>query len=504
MKSFIARLGGTAFEGPLLKFANAISPMFTRSAAEERHFWLRQGLSRHMLEQLAPLRASILETSAFFSVPTSDWLIEPIGVASHDLESALTASLGQSKFDLVSAVSRVDLSFESDWSPLTSLSKRVLAKISNGELQVAFVLRGSMGTDRRMLPLLVWSKNSNGNLETQAITGVFSQFASGSQLHRDLERASGFDNLQNVTFPIDAVYLWVDGNDPGWTAKKAEHDASASASHGSAESRFISRNELYFSIRSLRDHARWVNKIWVVTDGQTPDLAELADSVTVIDHKDFIPSEYLPTFNSHAITANLHRIPGLSENFLYLNDDIFFGRNLHPGIWFDAFGRSIVRYTKTLLPGFETNKLSTIHRIRQNTVQLGHEAGYKTTTRSIQHGPHPLQKSVMNELWQKHQDRFDQTCRNKFRSETDIVPEWLHNFAAISSGRAFIGGYLTYRYVVLNAKASLPKIMGLFIRTLPSVLCLNDVAELGENELASEPVIENRLRLIAQLLETKK
>jgi hypothetical protein len=58
--------------------------------------------------------------------------------------------------------------------------------------------------------------------------------------------------------------------------------------------------------------------------------------------------------------------------------------------------------------------------------------------------------------------------------------------------------------VVLNAKASLPKIMGLFIRTLPSVLCLNDVAELGENELASEPVIENRLRLIAQLLETKK
>ena len=504
MKNQLAKLGGTALEGPLLKFAAAISPFMKHSPVEDRQFWLREGLSTEMQQRLEPLRTRILEIAGYFSVPSNSWLVKPIGVAEKDLKAVLARSLGNANFDLVSAVSRVDLSFESDWSPVTELPASTVAKIANHELQLAFVPKGTMGTDRRMLPLEVWKSTSRSNIASPAWNNVFAELAPGSDLGRDLDRASSFDNIFDIDFAVDAVYLWVDGSDPAWMAKKKQFDDAADASHGSAESRFISRNELYFSIKSLLQHARWVNKIWIVTDGQVPELGEFADMVTLVDHKDFIPGEYLPTFNSHTITANLHRIPGLSEQFLYLNDDIFFGRNLHPGIWFDTYGRSVIRYTKTLLPGFETKNLATIHRIRHNTVALGQSAGYKITTRSIQHGPHPLQKSVMSELWLKHSEDLERTCKSKFRSETDVVPEWLHNFAAISNARAFVGGKLTYRYVVINAKASLPKILGLFIRRLPSVLCLNDVSELKAKERASEAVVERRLSALAKLLEPKK
>ena len=42
-----------------------------------------------------------------------------------------------------------------------------------------------------------------------------------------------------------------------------------------------------------------------------------------MDHREIIEQEYLPTFNSHVIEANLHKIPNLSEHFIYFNDDVF-------------------------------------------------------------------------------------------------------------------------------------------------------------------------------------
>jgi hypothetical protein len=503
MKNLIAKLGGSALEAPMLKLASSIGPRFNRTIAEERQFWLREGLSVQMRQALEPLRRSILEHPNLFSVPTNNWLVNPIGIAAGDLGNTLPALCTSESFDLLQARARIDLSFESDWQLVTTTSDAFISDVKSRKIQLAFAPKGTLGVDRQMIPLEIWKKNSKGNLASPAWNNVFAEISSGHSKNLDLARADQFDNLYDVNFPIDAVYLWVDGSDPEWLAKKADYDNQPTTSHGSAASRFISRNELYFSIRSLLDHARWVNKIWVVTDGQTPDLGEFADLVTVIDHREFIPGEYLPTFNSHTITANLHRIKGLSEHFLYLNDDIFFGRSLHPGIWFDSLGRSVIRYTKTLIPGFEAKSVETIHRIRQNTVALGSASGYRTTTRSIQHGPHPLQKTVMAELWKRHAAELDVTCRSRFRSETDIVPEWLHNFAAISSAKAFVGGKLTYNYVVLNSKVALPKILALFVRRLPSVLCLNDVSELADHDRASESVIELRLRMLAKLLQTR-
>jgi hypothetical protein len=356
-------------------------------------------------------------------------------------------------------------------------------------------------TSKTLVPIEVWRKTPKGNFASSGWNGSVSELgpltADASLLSLDQNLAQR--SIHDVQFVVDAVYLWVDGSDPKWLKKKRKFSAEAD-SHGTSDSRFTSRNELYFSIATLLKNAPWINRIWLVTDGQTPDLGDLADRVTLVDHKKFIPKEYLPTFNSHVITSHLHRIKGLAENFLYLNDDILFGRPLTPSAWFDSHGRCLIRYTRTTLPGFSVRGVDVIHEARQRTVRSAIDAGLQISMRSIQHGPHPMRKSTMEQMWNRFGDELTATSRNRFRTQADLVPEWLHNFLAYSAGDAVIGGKLTYSYIVLNAKSSLAKIVNLALRRPPSVVCLNDVSEIAESDRASEQITEYRLTKIAALL----
>jgi hypothetical protein len=64
----------------------------------------------------------------------------------------------------------------------------------------------------------------------------------------------------------------------------------------------------------------------VVDDCQVPDFLNLDNpKIKIVKHSEIIDEQYLPVFNSAPIEASIHHIPGLSENFLYSNDDMFFG-----------------------------------------------------------------------------------------------------------------------------------------------------------------------------------
>lgn len=125
---------------------------------------------------------------------------------------------------------------------------------------------------------------------------------------------------------IDIVYTWVDGNDPKWKQKKA-HATDNLTPQVYEDARYQNMDELKYSLRSLFRYANWVNKIYIVVDDvQSPLFVNLENpKIQIVRHSDIIPAQYLPVFNSVAIEANLHHIPNLSENFLYLNDDVFFG-----------------------------------------------------------------------------------------------------------------------------------------------------------------------------------
>lgn len=121
---------------------------------------------------------------------------------------------------------------------------------------------------------------------------------------------------------IDFVVTWVDGSDESWQKQKAEYSGVDDYKNGAE--RYRDWDTLKYWFRGVEKYAPWVRKIHFVTCGQTPEwLNTENEKIHLVNHKDFIPAEYLPTFNSNAIEWNIHKIEGLSENFVYFNDDMF-------------------------------------------------------------------------------------------------------------------------------------------------------------------------------------
>jgi hypothetical protein len=147
---------------------------------------------------------------------------------------------------------------------------------------------------------------------------------------------------------IDIVYLWCDGSDPAFMTKKR----MAAARVGRVEhksntlARYTDSGELRFSLRSLEKYAPWINHVFIVTNDQVPLWLNTTNKkVTVVDQSQIIPKKYKPSllFSSPAIESYLHRIPNLSEHFLYANDDMFFGSDVEPWFFFDRKGNPIIR-----------------------------------------------------------------------------------------------------------------------------------------------------------------
>ena len=140
---------------------------------------------------------------------------------------------------------------------------------------------------------------------------------------------------------IDFVITWVDGNDPCWIAEKQKWERSAGFLHeDDANSDCGYRPDydmLRYWFRAVELFAPWVNKVFFVTCGQKPEwLNETCPKLKLVNHEDYIPSEYLPTFNSGVIELNYHRINDLSEYFVLFNDDMFLLQPLDEDYFFKS------------------------------------------------------------------------------------------------------------------------------------------------------------------------
>lgn len=154
--------------------------------------------------------------------------------------------------------------------------------------------------------------------------------------------------MENNPNDIDLVYLWVDGNDPVW---KAKHDAfigkTAETSPLNCKGRYANNDELKYSLRSIAQYAPWIRKIFIVTDHQQPEWLNTAHpKIQIIDHTEIMPAESLPCFNSSLIEHFLYKIPGLSEQFLFSNDDMYLNKEVAPEDFFNRDGFPIVRLTR--------------------------------------------------------------------------------------------------------------------------------------------------------------
>lgn len=258
--------------------------------------------------------------------------------------------------------------------------------------------------------------------------------------------------------PIDAVYTWVDGTDPAWRARRdaAMHETSdngtVAAVHPSAtdESRFCNSDELRYSLRSLHRSARWVRRIHLVTDGQVPSWLRRSDPrIHIVDHREILGGS---RFNSHAIESALHRIPGLAEHYLYLNDDVMFGRIAHPSDFFAAKGVS--RFFPSDLPidaGSASPADPPIMAAAKNGRDLLFERFGIDVRTKVRHTVHPQMRSVAAQIEQENPEAVARTRSALFRSSADLsIAASLHHWYAYAQGRA-VPSAVNYLYVDLAA-----------------------------------------------------
>ena len=298
---------------------------------------------------------------------------------------------------------------------------------------------------------------------------------------RPMLAATTQDHLFTVTEPIDVVYTWVDGSDPAWLERKSQAlmDAGRGPLHATAanSSRFQSRDELKYSLRSLDMYADWVRHIYLVTDDQVPSWLDTDNPrITVLSHREvFGDRGRLPTFNSHAIETQLHRIEGLSEHYLYLNDDVFFGRPVSPELFVHSNGLSkfFMSHAKIGVGHAGGGDMPVMSAAKNNRDVLS-KTFDRAVSNKFKHVPHSLRRSVMADMEREFATQFEQTAASQFRHHEDVsVSAALHHYYGYATGRA-VPASIRYFYADIARDDTQYRLSILLDKRSYDCFCLND------------------------------
>lgn len=285
-----------------------------------------------------------------------------------------------------------------------------------------------------------WISNNTANTHLRALRSDYLTRPGLTRVRDILGGPTLHDKIADL--PVDAVYTWVNHNDPAWATLYAKHSGvAATTTDATALSRFHSNDELRYSLRSVAANAPWVRRIFVLTNCARPDWLVDDPRLVWVDHAAAIPSDCLPTFNSHVIESCLHRIPDLSEHFLYLNDDVFLARPLLKSFFFDESGasRSFLE-AYGMVSGPVTEGDADYLNASRNVAWLLHDGLGFVPTQLHQHTAFALRRSVLEAIEVRWQDRCDALRKNQFRTADDInVTSFLYHHYALAMGHAKIG-----------------------------------------------------------------
>lgn len=250
--------------------------------------------------------------------------------------------------------------------------------------------------------------------------------------------------------PIDAVITWVNGNSDHHRRRRDDHLAKAPAPlHQNAINphRWTCNDEILYCLQSICNYAPWTRKIWIVVEDETPDLSSLSDDLRArIDfafHRDIFAGhgDALPTFNSLAIESLIWRIDGLSEYFMYFNDDVFLTAPLVPGDVFQGSSPVLrgqwVDYSDVACsPELRRDPAHFNHFMQINAARImGFDA---THLFCAAHVVHPLKRSRMEQLFDQHRAAFTNNIQHRFRDLSQFLPQGLHNHACIADQDAVL------------------------------------------------------------------
>jgi hypothetical protein len=287
------------------------------------------------------------------------------------------------------------------------------------------------------------------------------------------------DHATDIDFEIDIVFSWVDGSDPEFRKYRASFLPGVVLGEGDdADARFRQIDELKYALRSLHMFAPWIRRIFICTDSKVPEwLDDAHEKITVVRAEDhYRDPSVLPVFNSQAIESQLQHIEGLSEYFLYSNDDMFFGRPLGPDMFFSPGGitKFIEASTRIGLGDNHLDRSGHENAARVNR-RLLYERFGRITTRHLEHTAAPLRKSVLHEMEQEFPAEFAKTAAARFRTWDSIsVTNSFYHYYALLTGRAVTQVGAKVMYVDTTVRSGLETLPKLLKKRNQDFFCLND------------------------------
>ena len=278
---------------------------------------------------------------------------------------------------------------------------------------------------------------------------------------------------------VDVVYTWVDGDDPEFRRSFQRYASAPQSTTAAGARRFRDSDELRFSLRSLEAYVPWAGRVFLVPNGQVPRwLRRDHPRLQLVRHQDiFRDTSHLPTFNSAAIEAQLHRIPGISRLFLYLNDDFFFGRPVARDQFVTADGRPRLWVDAWELPFGDEDKDDLavqwlVHARELLTAALG-----QRRLASPIHGPIVLDRKALGRVESRWRRDFARTSASRFRVGRMAMPHvlYVHWLAArggcdLSVNTAEHCSFVMFQPPLARVEQELDELR----RIRPLCFCIND------------------------------
>ncbi len=326
---------------------------------------------------------------------------------------------------------------------------------------------------------------------------------------------------------IDIVLPWVDGNDQEWQREKRKFQG-ISDNENTALNRYRDWGLLPFWFRMIENYTPWVRRVYFVTWGHVPAFLNTENSkLHIVNHNEFIPSEYLPTFSSHAIEMNIHRIPGLADHFIYFNDDTFLLKYHAPDdffkdglpcsyggevpIWFNGkigtWQHAAVNDLGVINKHFPKKQAvkqygdkfrSKVYRGKDNLRTFALEKlypDYFTGFKNL-HAPAAYIKNTFEQVWNAEYEVLDATCRHRFRTSDD-VNQWVFLWWQVA------GGQFTPSNIDNFVGLITPDTINYFCRIIENQshmqICLNDPDE----EVPFDELAERLQESFAKILPKK-
>lgn len=249
---------------------------------------------------------------------------------------------------------------------------------------------------------------------------------------------------------IDFVVSWVDMEDPKWKKDFSKYSGKIDNTKNEvSEARFRDYGFLKYWFRGVDKFAPWVRKIHFVTCGQKPEwLDENHPKINLVNHSDYIPSEYLPIFNSSLIEIHLHRIKDLAEHFVYFNDDFYITNTLKPERFFtNGLPNDIAAFRHNLGLSLWNKCLKNNIRVinskfdKKEVLKRDAEKWYhpsygsrgrlakllkwypKFITLRTPHNAQPYLKETFKEVWDYAGEELWEVSKNRFRNKRDFTQE---------------------------------------------------------------------------------